>query len=88
VHNLASEAAAYHRALADTLHEQYGTPRLYESIPPHVTIKAPFEASDDLIEIIQSRLRRKARAFEGSQGNLSIGGLVYMSQKVDCATYT
>ncbi len=61
---LSGSAKSYHERLTRQIFEKYKTARFFEKVPPHVTIKAPFEATDEGILDVERVLRAFARTAE------------------------
>jgi 2'-5' RNA ligase len=59
-HLLSGEAKASHQKIARELSHRFKTPPLYERIPPHVTVKPPFETDEAGIEEVERVLRALA----------------------------
>ena len=45
------EAGEYHKKLSDTIAQQFNYKPLSKKVPPHLTLKAPFEADTNIKEI-------------------------------------
>ncbi len=52
-HLLTGEARAYHEALTQDLHARFRTVQLHRRIPPHLSLKIPFEADEKSIREIE-----------------------------------
>jgi hypothetical protein len=59
-HLLSGDAKRFHLALARELSVRYHTRPLYERIPPHVTVKPPFETDEAGIAEVERVLRALA----------------------------
>lgn len=60
-HLLSGDAKKYHEKLTRTLSRRFSVVPLHEKVPPHMTVKIPFEASDDEIRDVERVLRSFAR---------------------------
>jgi len=61
-HLLSGDAKTCHTRIARELSTRFNVPPLYERIPPHVTVKPPFEADDAGIEEVERVLRAFAKS--------------------------
>lgn len=60
-HLLSDDARRYHERLTRELSKRFSIVPLHERVPPHLTIKIPFEASEDQIREVERVLRSFAR---------------------------
>lgn len=62
-HLLSGDAKTFHQKVARDLSARYKTLPLHERIPPHVTVKPPFEADEAGIAEVERILRAFAQGF-------------------------
>jgi 2'-5' RNA ligase len=60
-HLLSGEAKKYHEALTRALANRYNIIPLHERVPPHLTVKVPFDADESQIRDVERVLRSFAR---------------------------
>ena len=73
------EAAEWHNALTKGISEKFGTWKLHEHVPPHVTVYRPFDTGD--IEPVKNLLEQWA-ADTDIRGNISLKGYGRFGNKV------
>lgn len=66
-HLLSGEAQRYHERLTRELSHRFDIVPLHERVPPHLTIKIPFEANTEQIEELERVLRSFARTHEARE---------------------
>lgn len=75
---LSGDAKRYHENLTEEIADKFGVPPLNRRIPPHITLKVPFET--DRIEDVEEALKEYAQ--NHSIAPLTLSGFHHFNQKV------
>ena len=78
-HVFSGESAEHHNKLRRDLYQRFNTKPLYRTIPPHITLKAPFKAEKH-VHKLEKTLRRFTEVHEPSW--YSINGFGHFGTRV------
>lgn len=79
-HLLSGKAKEYHENLTAQIAERFGKDDLSKRIPPHFTLKSPFEATDDQVDLLHTSLESYTQ--EASVGRYTMNDFGHFGDRV------